>query len=78
MIIKSKSGVRLLPFFLLPFILSDCSDLRPQSRRCLFTLHGHMDYVRTVQFHHEMPWIVRGLVANLLAPVLNVAIAFRL
>lgn len=33
-------------------------DLRPQSRRCLFTLHGHLDYVRTVQFHHDMPWIL--------------------
>jgi coatomer subunit alpha len=33
-------------------------DLRPQNRKCLFTLHGHLDYVRTVQFHHEMPWIV--------------------
>ncbi|KAG1902148.1 coatomer WD associated region-domain-containing protein [Suillus fuscotomentosus] len=33
-------------------------DLKPQSRRCLFTLHGHLDYVRTVQFHHEMPWIL--------------------
>ena len=34
------------------------SDIRPQNRRCLYTLHGHLDYVRTVQFHHEMPWIV--------------------
>ncbi|KAF7983484.1 hypothetical protein HWV62_21792 [Athelia sp. TMB] len=33
-------------------------DLRPQSRRCLYTLHGHLDYVRTVDFHHEMPWIL--------------------
>ncbi|KAF8531096.1 coatomer subunit alpha-2 [Gautieria morchelliformis] len=33
-------------------------DIRPQGRRCLFTLHGHLDYVRTVQFHHEMPWII--------------------
>ncbi|KAF8512519.1 coatomer subunit alpha-2 [Hysterangium stoloniferum] len=33
-------------------------DIRPQGRRCLFTLHGHLDYVRTVQFHHEMPWIL--------------------
>ncbi|EJD51205.1 coatomer subunit alpha-2 [Auricularia subglabra TFB-10046 SS5] len=33
-------------------------DIRPQQRRCLFTLHGHLDYVRTVHFHHEMPWIV--------------------
>lgn len=36
-------------------------DIRPQNRRCLFTLHGHLDYVRTVQFHHEMPWIVSFL-----------------
>ena len=34
------------------------ADIRPTNRRCLFTLHGHLDYVRTVQFHHEMPWIV--------------------
>ncbi|EIM89149.1 coatomer subunit alpha-2 [Stereum hirsutum FP-91666 SS1] len=33
-------------------------DLKPQSRRCIFTLHGHLDYVRSVQFHHEMPWIL--------------------
>ncbi|KZT60918.1 Coatomer, alpha subunit [Calocera cornea HHB12733] len=33
-------------------------DIRPQNRRCLFTLHGHLDYLRTVQFHHEMPWIL--------------------
>ncbi|KIY66676.1 Coatomer, alpha subunit [Cylindrobasidium torrendii FP15055 ss-10] len=33
-------------------------DIRPTSRRCLFVLHGHIDYVRTVQFHHEMPWIL--------------------
>ncbi|PIL23467.1 transporter [Ganoderma sinense ZZ0214-1] len=33
-------------------------DIRPTNRRCLFTLHGHLDYLRTVQFHHEMPWIL--------------------
>ena len=27
-------------------------------RRCLFTLLGHLDYIRTVQFHSEYPWIV--------------------
>ena len=27
-------------------------------RRCLFTLLGHLDYIRTVQFHPEHPWIV--------------------
>lgn len=27
-------------------------------RRCLFTLLGHLDYIRTVQFHHEYPWIL--------------------
>ncbi|KAJ7130250.1 WD40-repeat-containing domain protein [Mycena epipterygia] len=37
-------------------------DIRPQNKRCLFTLHGHLDYVRTVQFHHEMPWIVSHIV----------------
>ncbi|KAF9586896.1 hypothetical protein IFM89_039873, partial [Coptis chinensis] len=26
--------------------------------RCLFTLLGHLDYIRTVQFHHESPWIL--------------------
>jgi WD40 repeat protein len=39
-------------------LYSRTPDLRPQNRKCLFTLHGHLDYVRTVQFHHEMPWIV--------------------
>ena len=29
-----------------------------KQRKCLFTLHGHLDYVRTVFFHHESPWIV--------------------
>src|SRR5581483_2531512 len=29
-----------------------------KTHRCLFTLHGHLDYIRTVQFHHEYPWIV--------------------
>ena len=27
-------------------------------RRCLYTLLGHLDYIRTVQFHQEYPWIV--------------------
>ncbi|KAF9593678.1 hypothetical protein IFM89_024495, partial [Coptis chinensis] len=25
--------------------------------RCLFTLLGHLEYIQTVQFHHESPWI---------------------
>jgi coatomer protein complex subunit alpha (xenin) len=29
-------------------------------RRCLFTLLGHLDYIRTVQFHNEFPWLVSG------------------
>lgn len=29
-----------------------------KTRRCLFTLHGHLDYVRSVYFHHEHPWIL--------------------
>jgi len=27
-------------------------------KRCLFTLLGHLDYIRTATFHHENPWIV--------------------
>ena len=27
-------------------------------RRCMFTLLGHLDYIRTVEFHPEYPWIV--------------------
>jgi len=60
MTIKSKFGVCLY-IDIAGIRLNGCIDLRPQSRRCIFTLHGHMDYVRTVQFHHEMPWIVRGI-----------------
>jgi coatomer protein complex subunit alpha (xenin) len=41
-------------------------DLKPQSRRRLFTLHGHLDYVRSVRFHHEMPWIVSSIAFTLL------------
>lgn len=29
-----------------------------KKRRCIFTLLGHLDYVRTTYFHHEYPWIL--------------------
>ena len=29
-----------------------------KQRRCLFTLLGHLDYIRTVEFHREYPWIL--------------------
>lgn len=29
-----------------------------KQRRCLFTLNGHLDYIRTVFFHKELPWII--------------------
>lgn len=29
-----------------------------KTRKCLFTLNGHLDYVRTVYFHYEYPWII--------------------
>ena len=29
-----------------------------QLKRCLFSLLGHLDYIRTVQFHTEYPWIL--------------------
>ena len=34
-------------------------------RRCLFTLLGHLDYIRTVQFHNENPWIVSDAKSSL-------------
>lgn len=29
-----------------------------KAKKCMFTLTGHLDYVRTVEFHNELPWIV--------------------
>lgn len=29
-----------------------------KQRRCIFSLLGHLDYVRTTTFHHEYPWIL--------------------
>ena len=27
-------------------------------KKCMFTLQGHLDYVRTCEFHNELPWIL--------------------
>jgi coatomer protein complex subunit alpha (xenin) len=27
-------------------------------KKCIYNLSGHTDYIRTVQFHHELPWIL--------------------
>jgi coatomer subunit alpha len=56
--IKVWGQFSIIALTLLTLELTCFLDIRPQGRRCLFTLHGHLDYVRTVQFHHEMPWIV--------------------
>ncbi|KAK2573204.1 Coatomer subunit alpha [Acropora cervicornis] len=29
-----------------------------KQKKCLFTLLGHLDYIRTTFFHHEYPWII--------------------
>lgn len=29
-----------------------------KQKRCIFTLLGHLDYVRTTVFHHEYPWVL--------------------
>lgn len=29
-----------------------------KQHRCLFTLKGHADYIRTAFFHPELPWIL--------------------
>ena len=28
-----------------------------KTKKCLFTLTGHLDYIRTVEFHKDLPWI---------------------
>ena len=28
------------------------------TRKCIFTLNGHLDYIRGVSFHHDLPWII--------------------
>jgi coatomer protein complex subunit alpha (xenin) len=29
-----------------------------KTKRCQATLLGHMDYIRTVFFHNELPWLI--------------------
>lgn len=29
-----------------------------KQKRCLFTLKGHIDYIRTTYFHNQLPWIL--------------------
>lgn len=29
-----------------------------KQKKCMFTLTGHLDYIRTVEFHKELPWII--------------------
>jgi FOG: WD40 repeat len=29
-----------------------------KQKKCLFTLEGHLDYIRTVCFHHELAWLM--------------------
>ena len=29
-----------------------------KTKKCMFTLTGHLDYVRTVEFHNDLPWIL--------------------
>ena len=28
-----------------------------KTKKCLYTLKGHNDYIRTVEFHKDLPWI---------------------
>jgi len=29
-----------------------------KQKKCMFSLVSHLDYIRTVFFHHELPWIL--------------------
>lgn len=29
-----------------------------KTKKCIFTLTGHLDYVRTADFHKELPWVI--------------------
>ncbi|GFG36116.1 hypothetical protein Cfor_03758 [Coptotermes formosanus] len=41
-----------------PLFVSGGDDYKIKQRRCIFTLLGHLDYIRTTTFHHEYPWIL--------------------
>ncbi|KAF4525212.1 hypothetical protein B566_EDAN008319 [Ephemera danica] len=41
-----------------PLFVSGGDDYKIKQRRCIFTLLGHLDYIRTTMFHHEYPWIL--------------------
>lgn len=54
---RSRSGLLFrLPSCALMWMAAQVWDYK--LRRCLFTLLGHLDYIRTVQFHNEYPWII--------------------
>ncbi|CAL0302546.1 unnamed protein product [Lupinus luteus] len=47
--------------FIICFIIGDDYKIKVWNykiHKCLFTLLGHLDYIRTVEFHHQSPWIV--------------------
>eukprot|EP01047_Picozoa_sp_COSAG01_P027075 COSAG01_NODE_1772_length_9263_cov_93.070930_3_plen_1231_part_00 len=49
---------RLAPLPSLPYPLLRAQVWNYKLRRCMFTLLGHLDYIRTVHFHSDSPWIV--------------------
>lgn len=54
--IRSIQKCSTFAFFLSSSLLSQFWNYK--KRRCIFTLLGHLDYVRTTFFHHEYPWIL--------------------
>ena len=31
-----------------------------KAKKCVFVLRGHLDYVRCVHIHPELPWVISG------------------
>lgn len=52
------SATRTPPLMLIKTPLISSQFWNYKKRRCIFTLLGHLDYVRSTYFHHEYPWIL--------------------
>jgi WD40 repeat protein len=52
---------KILAIFLFPFSITPNFRIKVwnyKQRKCIFTLLGHLDYIRTTFFHKNYPWII--------------------